>query len=84
MVQKGWVDKPKGLRQVLWERGWIDENNALKYKKLCVDEDGEEIEEEGDPSPKKGLGKKPGEQADGASVLDWLASHSRGKKQNKK
>ena len=30
---------------MLWERGWIDENNALKYKKLCVDEDGEEIEE---------------------------------------
>ena len=38
---KGWVGKPKGMRQILWERGWIDENNIEKYKKIVVDEDGE-------------------------------------------
>ena len=24
-VEEGWLGKPKGLLQVLWERGWIDE-----------------------------------------------------------
>jgi hypothetical protein len=32
-VQKGWEGKPKGLLQVLWERGWVDNSNgrALYY-----------------------------------------------------
>ena len=25
VVEEGWMGKPKGLLQVLWERGWIDE-----------------------------------------------------------
>jgi hypothetical protein len=28
---EGWVGKPKGLLQILWERGFIDENNLSKY-----------------------------------------------------
>jgi hypothetical protein len=32
-IEPGWVDKPKGLLQVLWERGWIDESNLSKYSK---------------------------------------------------
>jgi hypothetical protein len=27
-ITKGWVGKPKGLHQVLWERGWIDESQC--------------------------------------------------------
>ena len=30
---EGWVGKPKGLLQVLWERGWIDEGQLQEYKK---------------------------------------------------
>ena len=29
--KKGWQGQPKGLVQVLWERGWIDEANFEKY-----------------------------------------------------
>ena len=43
--KKGWVDQPKGLLQVLWERGWIDESNFEKYKMdLEKDDDGEVVE----------------------------------------
>ena len=28
---EGWEDKPKGLLQVLWERGFINENKPGKY-----------------------------------------------------
>ena len=38
---KGWMGKPKGMRQILWERGWIDEGNIEKYQKIVVYEDGE-------------------------------------------
>ena len=31
VVEEGWLGKPKGLLQVLWERGWIDKNNVCKY-----------------------------------------------------
>jgi hypothetical protein len=27
-VLEGWEGKPKGLLQVLWERGWVDNNNG--------------------------------------------------------
>jgi hypothetical protein len=29
--QLGWEGQPKGMLQILWERGWIDENNLGKY-----------------------------------------------------
>ena len=32
VVRPGWVNEPKGLLQVLWERGWIDEANYSSYK----------------------------------------------------
>jgi hypothetical protein len=32
-VKEGWLGKPKGLFQILWERGWIDEGNIKKYVK---------------------------------------------------
>ena len=36
--KEGWMGKPKGLLQILWERGFIDENNlnlySLKGKKI--------------------------------------------------
>jgi len=31
--ESGWLAKPKGLFQVLWERGWIDESNLSQYVK---------------------------------------------------
>ena len=31
IVDKGWERKQKGLLQVLWERGWIDEANFETY-----------------------------------------------------
>jgi hypothetical protein len=30
-IQLGWEGQLKGMLQVLWERGWIDENNLVKY-----------------------------------------------------
>lgn len=32
-VKEGWLNKPKGLLQVLWERGWIDPENHKSYSK---------------------------------------------------
>ena len=36
--KEGWIGKPKGLLQILWERGFIDEKNlhlySLKGKKI--------------------------------------------------
>ena len=32
---KGWLGKPKGLKQVLWERGWLDLSKLSMYKKMC-------------------------------------------------
>ena len=36
----GWKGKGKGLAQILWERGWIDESKWSEYKVKCVDEEG--------------------------------------------
>ena len=44
-IIEGWVGKPKGLLQVLWERGWIDEQRLDEYRLLAKDEEGEIIEE---------------------------------------
>ena len=30
-TQLGWEGQPKGMFQILWERGWIDETNLSKY-----------------------------------------------------
>ena len=42
--KEGWMGKSKGLLQILWERGFIDENNinlySLKGKKCQMDDDG--------------------------------------------
>ena len=32
-IRKGWEGKGKGLLQVLWERGFIDESKLKQYKK---------------------------------------------------
>jgi len=29
--EEGWVGKPKGMLQILWERGWIDETKIQDY-----------------------------------------------------
>ena len=42
--KEGWMGKPKGLLQILWERGFIDEKNlhlySLKGKKNQLDDNG--------------------------------------------
>ena len=37
--RSGWDNKGKGLLQVLYDRGWIDESGFTKYKMQVVDED---------------------------------------------
>ena len=39
------MGKLKGLEQVLWERGWIDEKIRGEYRKIKKNDDGEIIEE---------------------------------------
>ncbi len=36
----GWEGKGKGLLQILWERGWIDESMVKEYKVRVVDDVG--------------------------------------------
>ena len=44
-MKKGWEGQPKGLLQVLWERGWIDEGQLEKYTiEPATDDDGEVLE----------------------------------------
>ena len=42
--KEGWMGKPKGLLQILWERGFIDEQNvhlySLKGKRSQIDNKG--------------------------------------------
>jgi hypothetical protein len=43
--RKGWVGQPKGLLQVLWERGWIDEGQLERYTiDIADDNDGKVLE----------------------------------------
>ena len=43
--KKGWEGRSKGLLQVLWERGWIDESHLEKYTMdAATDGDGEVLE----------------------------------------
>jgi hypothetical protein len=48
-VESGWLAKPKGLFQVLWERGWIDESKLSQYvkdkRREWLDKDGNVKEE---------------------------------------
>jgi hypothetical protein len=41
----GWAGKGKGLLQVLWERGWIDESKISQYKKVVTDDAGYPVKE---------------------------------------
>ena len=36
----GWEGKGKGLLQILWKRGWIDESMVKEYKMRVVDDAG--------------------------------------------
>jgi hypothetical protein len=38
-IEQGWVGKAKGMFQVLWERGWIDEARLNDYRILAKDPD---------------------------------------------
>ena len=44
-ICKGWVGKGKGLLQVLWERGFIDELKVKNYRIKMLDEDGNMVPE---------------------------------------
>ena len=39
ITRKRWENQDKGLLQVIFERGWIDESGVSKYKMHLVDED---------------------------------------------
>jgi hypothetical protein len=41
----GWAGKGKGLLQVLWERGWIDESKISQYKKVVTNDAGYPVKE---------------------------------------
>lgn len=43
--KKGWIGQPKGLLQVLWERGWINEANLDKYTmEIAKDDNGDNLQ----------------------------------------
>ncbi len=44
-IRKGWEGKGKGLLQVLWERGFIDESKLKQYRKRVLDENGDTVPE---------------------------------------
>jgi hypothetical protein len=35
-VKEGWLGKPKGMLQILWECGWIDSTKKLSVVEACV------------------------------------------------
>jgi hypothetical protein len=39
-VKEGWLGKPKGMLQVLWERGWIDSSKVVTARSLQYSKDG--------------------------------------------
>ena len=45
-VEAGWVGKQKGLLQVLWERGWIDESRLDDYAIIKKDDADGAVDEE--------------------------------------
>jgi len=40
IFEEGWVGKPKGMRQILWERGFIDATKISQYKNNAHDKFG--------------------------------------------
>jgi len=40
LVTTRWEGKGKGLLQILWERGWLDESMAKEYKVRTLDDAG--------------------------------------------
>ncbi len=39
-VKEGWLGKPKGMLQVLWERGWIDSSKVVTARRMRYSKDG--------------------------------------------
>jgi hypothetical protein len=39
-VKEGWLEKPKGMLQVLWERGWIDLSKVVIARSMRYSKDG--------------------------------------------
>jgi hypothetical protein len=39
-VKEGWLGKPKGMLQVLWEHGWIDSSKVVTAKSMRYSKDG--------------------------------------------
>jgi hypothetical protein len=45
-IMEGWMGKPKGMYQILWERGWIDERK--KFSEYSLDGKSHEKDERGE------------------------------------
>jgi hypothetical protein len=39
-VKEGWLGKPKGMLQLLWERGWIDSTKVVSGRSMRYSKDG--------------------------------------------
>ena len=39
-VKEGWLGKPKGMLQILWERGWIDSSKVVSARSMRYSKDG--------------------------------------------
>jgi hypothetical protein len=39
-VKEGWLGKPKGMLQILWERGWIDSTKVVSGRSMRYSKDG--------------------------------------------
>ena len=48
-VKDGWLERPKGMLQILWERGWIDATKVVSPRSLRYSKDGkkEDLGEDG-------------------------------------
>jgi hypothetical protein len=38
-VKGGWLGKPKGMLQILWERGWINSSKAVTARSMRYSKD---------------------------------------------
>jgi hypothetical protein len=38
-VKEGWLGKPKGMLQILWERGWIDSSKVVSARSMGYSKD---------------------------------------------
>jgi hypothetical protein len=39
-VKEGWLGKPKGMLQILWDRGWIDSTKVVSGRSMRYSKDG--------------------------------------------